>query len=472
MDQGRDNYMPGLGWTALVRLNQMALFRPLGRAFYRLTSRTIAATCSRLPDVNAVYLTGSMASGDIAPGLSDIDIVVVIKDLPADRELRLIQHIERRLRYVMPPYAQDKSGIHLMIYAAREWQLVGHLLLGKRAGGPSTAFDRHDLPVPHRIDRQTLSLHHVFKGFWRLWDLQTRLGTPSKDKLDTLLRLRMCNRLLEALENSSSEMGPLPSAAHGLKALLEDTRHQLDRLQADGSEAGLRGLLPQLLMCFEQTAVCCLPVGEQGSATSPWSDQNAVADCDNFSASVRLADKYRGAVGNELNGHSIYVARLPSFDLVVCEPMLPEAIKYLIEAGPVQPGKTTHIASFRLLANLYMSSDFGPFAFVRVRDGVSFVAAGRLTPERFLLEAYAMFPKVRALSRLAQPTVRSAYSVALDRLILYAGEDREKPPLVDAVGCAKADEPGEDLTSGFADLRQKADRLTQAMGPSRDLLNI
>ena len=74
-----------------------------GRAAYAKTARAIAAGLACVPDVVAVYATGSLLGPTtLAPGHSDIDLVVVAS-LPTDeREVRLVRRLRRIHRCFRP----------------------------------------------------------------------------------------------------------------------------------------------------------------------------------------------------------------------------------------------------------------------------------------------------------------------------------------------------------------------------------
>ena len=101
------------------------------------------------PEIRSAYLAGSMSGGDIAPGLSDIDFVIVIKDLSARDEYRFINSLEKTLRYLLPPFGKDKLGTHVLIYSVGEWTLVGDLFCGKRYGQPRKLFQKDEITRKH-----------------------------------------------------------------------------------------------------------------------------------------------------------------------------------------------------------------------------------------------------------------------------------------------------------------------------------
>lgn len=402
--------------TALVSLNELAAFRVAGSFMYRLIAHCVAAACRRLDEVQALYLTGSMANGDLAPGLSDIDIVLVIRDLPVGREFQLIREIEARLRYLLPPFGQDKAGKHLMIYTATEWEAVGDLLLGKRSGGPGVLFDKRGNPAYRASGSGARCLHHLLKAHWRLEELQNRLSAPSAERLDALLRLRMVDRLVGALESACMEVDGGGRACVEVAELATELRRDLAPMKTGGFDADLPRLLPKLVLCFDQA------VRHSGPSRSGtvWSASDRAGDCANLQASLALADELLPTLQNPAHAPVIHAARVGKVDFVVCDPIALESTCGIVDHYRARPGRTLRLATFRSLHAMYLNDAFGPLAFVRLGDRAPFVAAGQLSPERFLLEAYAAFPRVRALRKLDDPATFETYGDSLLRLLRFA----------------------------------------------------
>ena len=403
----------------LAELCRIRLFRTAARVLYRLTAKCAIALCRSLEDVKAAYLVGSMASGDIAPGLSDIDIVMVIEDLPADQEIRLVQLIERRLRFVLPPFGKPKTGTHVMIYASTEWKLFGHMLKGKRSGTPITAFEHPSVQPRKTVNHWTRSLHHLFKAFWRLQDLQSEWRLPSDNRLNTLLRLRLCERLVGALEDAWEEVGLSPQSNAGFVASVRIIRSVIGSNHFRRDYRGLVALLPNFLDAMDRSILNCLPKGLRQTGSLTWHEDQRVNECDNYSHSMALADDLRECWGDVVGDGSIHVSRIGSVDLVVCDSLSEECFRILTGWFAGNGEKKALFVSSLMLQVFYLNDAFGPSAFIRLKDRSPFIATGRLTPERFLMEAYAMFPRVRALERLSDPVTIQTYTQRFERLIGY-----------------------------------------------------
>jgi predicted nucleotidyltransferase len=406
--------------AALVSLNELAAFRVAGSFMYRLIARCAATACRRLEDVQALYLTGSMASGDLAPGLSDIDIVLVIRDLPAAREFQLIREIEARLRYLLPPFGQDKAGKHLMIYSETEWEAVGDLLLGKRSGGPGVLFDKRGNPVYRAIGSRARCLHHLLKAHWRLEELQNRLSAPSAERLDALLRLRMVDRLVGALESACMEVDGGSPVCVEVAELAAELRRDLAPMKTCGSDADLPLLLPRLVLCFDEAVRHGLRGDDLPGSGAPWLASDGAGDCVNLQASLALADELLSTLQSSVHAPDIHAARVGKVDFVVCAPIALGATRCIVDHYRTRPERILRLASFRTFQAAYLNDAFGPLAFVRLADRAPFVAVGQLRHERFLLDAYAAFPRVRALRKLDDPATFEAYGDSLLRLLRFA----------------------------------------------------
>ncbi|MGK2924426.1 MAG: nucleotidyltransferase domain-containing protein [Lysobacterales bacterium] len=448
--------MQNLTRTALVSLNELAAFRVAGSFLYRMIGRGVAAACRRLEDVQALYLTGSMASGDLAPGLSDIDIILVIRDLPVEREFQLIRKIEALLRYVLPPFGQDKAGKHMMIYSATEWEGVGDLLLGKRSGGPRVLFDKCGNRAQRAIGSRVRCLHHLLKAHWRLEDLQNRMSAPSAEPLDALLRLRTVDRLVGALESACMEVDGGGQAGAEVAALAAELRRDLAPMQMGRSDADLPLLLPKLLLCFDQAVWHSLREDGPSRSETPWSANGRAGDCANLQASLALAEELLPTLQNAAHAPVIHAARVGEVDFVVCDPLALESLCDVVGHYRARPGRILRLASFRTLRAMYLNDAFGPLAFVRLGDRAPVVATGQLSLERFMLEAYAAFPRVRALRKLDDPVVFEAYGRSLLRLLRFAGHPAQ---------CAGQGQNGRVLGSEarFAVLRRLSAEVSSAL---------
>jgi hypothetical protein len=75
------------------------------RAAYAVMTASAVRALVRHPDVLAVYATGSLATGELRPGASDVDLVAVVADGPPERELAVLRELSgpyRRRQAVFP----------------------------------------------------------------------------------------------------------------------------------------------------------------------------------------------------------------------------------------------------------------------------------------------------------------------------------------------------------------------------------
>ena len=97
MDSSRFRLKATSGWRSTIKLALRRFvvatsgtpLRPLYLAIYRAHVRYAVHKLSGLPGVQSIYLTGGVASGDILPGISDIDITVNGEWTP-DEEARVV----------------------------------------------------------------------------------------------------------------------------------------------------------------------------------------------------------------------------------------------------------------------------------------------------------------------------------------------------------------------------------------------
>jgi hypothetical protein len=412
----------------LLALNRFAPFRAGGRLLYHATGALAGQLCRALPQIQAMYLTGSMSTGDIAPGLSDIDIVLVIEDLPAGQEFRLIRRIESRLRYSLPPFGQDKGGDHLMIYSAEEWKTVGALLLGKRSGYPKVVFEKWTHIDYRTIGPQTQSLHHLLKALWRIESFDVRAARRSTTRLETLLQLRMADRLVGAMESAVQEVGLSLQTQPEFFELTASLRSDVGEMQGRSDDSGLAALLPRLLDCLDSAVRCCLPEPSQPQWAGPWRANGAAPDGLDAGPSRILARELLDTLGEVPDGQDVYVTRLKNTDVIVCDPLSPRTTQSLYDDYQEQSGRTLRIATPRIFQWLYLSAAFGPSKFVRLRDLKESVVGGDIGKQRFELEVYAMFPRVRALRKLENQAVFNSYAASLLQLLACHGNARQTPP--------------------------------------------
>ena len=192
--------------ACLFKISRLKGVGIIGRWAYILCSGFVSLVFRLTPEIRSAYLAGSMSGGDIAPGLSDIDFVIVIKDLSAPDEYRFVNSLEKTLRYLLPPFGKDKLGTHVLIYSVGEWTLVGDLFSGKRYGQPRKLFQKDEITWKHNYGRALKGLHQFYKALWRLEAIQRNLPVPVDNGLERALGERILERSLLSIENGFSEV--------------------------------------------------------------------------------------------------------------------------------------------------------------------------------------------------------------------------------------------------------------------------
>jgi predicted nucleotidyltransferase len=68
------------------------------RAYYGVITRSLVRSLARRPEVLAVYAHGSYALDELRPGVSDVDLVAVVEDMPVEDELALLARLGQSYR--------------------------------------------------------------------------------------------------------------------------------------------------------------------------------------------------------------------------------------------------------------------------------------------------------------------------------------------------------------------------------------
>lgn len=92
--------------TTVVRSNVCWPFSSLNRQVYRLATRAFVRAFRPLPEIRSIYLRHSLVGTDWVPGLSDIDLTVILdSELTPDKEFAFLRRFWRRfggLKKVFP----------------------------------------------------------------------------------------------------------------------------------------------------------------------------------------------------------------------------------------------------------------------------------------------------------------------------------------------------------------------------------
>ncbi|HET7288846.1 MAG TPA: nucleotidyltransferase domain-containing protein, partial [Thermodesulfobacteriota bacterium] len=299
----------------------------IGRWAYILCSRFVSLVFRLTPEIRSAYLAGSMSNGDIAPGLSDIDFVIVIKDLSALDEYRLVNRLEKALRYLLPPFGKDKLGTHVLIYSAGEWALVGDLFSGKSYGQPRKLFQKDEIIYSHTFGRIVKGLHHFYKAHWRLEAIQQNLHLPADNGLERALRERVLERSFQSIENGFREVLEYDETPASYMSLRNEIRKLMS--SADKTDSLYETILIRLLHFFDMSAGICFP-------DSPREEREDIP----MKASVNTEFEKQGlkefitgvpeAIEREARTHSILFSRMMYYDIYLYDPAYYETSEKLM----------------------------------------------------------------------------------------------------------------------------------------------
>lgn len=378
----------------VARLCRTGFLRVTGRLCYRGLAGGLGVVFRVLPQIRAAYLVGSMATDDPEPGLSDIDFVLVIMDLSWEEEYRLVQRIERILLYIMPPWGRNKVGHHVLIYAKREWLVVGDLLLGKRYGNAKTVFDKDTFRPVRVMDDWTKGLHHFYKALWRLEVLQNVLWHGRDSRLERELCARIVNRTELSIFNGVGEQMRWHDKGFGLPAREHGVPGDSRPANTGCVETSSMDALPRLLGALDEAVSVCSPPGSGQPRLEP------VDGCDGDGTVDRDTTGIAALVNSVAGGVMAWVGRLPSADFVVLEsvecPLATVVYRRFLEAGVRKP----FIVTKTVFERLYLNAPNPAWTFTELSEGGMFVARGAYTRDRALIDAYAVFPQIRmAVSR-------------------------------------------------------------------------
>ncbi len=241
---------------AVVKTNPVWPFSKINRQPYYYTLRQVAIFCEQYPEIRSVYARHSLAGNDWEPGLSDIDLTVLIENFSTyEAEFRFLQafweslrELQRRLPIPFEINMLPASSLNIWTrfsirgYEARGWKL----LAGKDID--RNGYDANNRPVLH--DAVNFALinytYHFLPRFYNrkfqsaiaLRELQRiaskilRYGcqyqdldySRARESLYAASKSRMLATLLHQLEaaltSSAFEQHPLPHAADREFAIL------------------------------------------------------------------------------------------------------------------------------------------------------------------------------------------------------------------------------------------------------------
>ncbi len=372
----------------------------IGRWAYLLCSGFVSLVFRLTPEIRSAYLAGSMSNRDIAPGLSDIDFLIVIKDLSALDEYRLINRLEKTLRYLLPPFGKDKLGTHVLIYSAGEWALVGDLFSGKSYGQPRNLFKKDEIIYSHIFGRIGKGLHHFYKAHWRLEAIQQNLGLPADNGLERALRERVLERSFQSIENGFSEVREDEETPASYISLRNELRNLMSN--TDKTDIHYEMTLIRLLHFFDMSAGICFP-------DSPQEEREDIP----MKAPDKMESKKRGskelitgvteAIEREARTHPILFSRMMHYDIYLYDPAYYKTSEKLMGYYSGQRERSLRIMSRERFEKFCLTLPTDSLMFIDVRTGDQITLTGRLNKDGFLIETYSIFPQLRSPRNLKDP---------------------------------------------------------------------
>ena len=388
----------------------------IGRWAYLLCSGFVSLVFRLTPEIRSAYLAGSMSSGDIAPGLSDIDFLIVIKDLSAPDEYRFVNSLEKTLRYLLPPFGKDKLGTHVMIYSAGEWALVGDLFSGKSYGQPRNLFQKDGLSTTHKYGRVMKGLHHFFKAHWRLEAIQQNLGLPADNGLESALRERMLEKSFQSIENGFSEVreDEEPPATY------INLRNELRNLMSNTDKTGIHYemTLIRLLHFFDMSAGICFPDSPQEEREDIPMKAPDKMESEKW-GSKELITGVTEAIEREARTHSILFSRMMYDDIYLYDPAYYKTSEKLIGYYSGQKERRLRVMSREGFVKFCLILPDDSVSFIVIRNGEPLTLTGRLCADSLLIQTYAIFPQLRCPRNLEDYERYESFRNNAERLMRF-----------------------------------------------------
>lgn len=162
----------------VLKTNKYWPFEILYKAIYLLALKIFVLYLKRKPEIETIYLKGSLALGEWIPGASDIDLIIIIKDISIEDEVRFLNKFWTTMNFVskfLPFFRNDA-----MILSAKELAeenfvqgyqkyFVGNsitkwkLLVGKELRTFKETYPVFDIPISWHF---SYWYHEIFNHFY------------------------------------------------------------------------------------------------------------------------------------------------------------------------------------------------------------------------------------------------------------------------------------------------------------------
>lgn len=427
----------------VYKISRRPALVPVGRSFYFLCERLLSHTFKGFPEIRSAYVAGSMAEGDIVPGLSDIDCVITIDDLGAHEEHKLMTELERKVRYRMPPFGKDKIGTHVFAYSSAEWSLLGGLFLGKKAGGPRALFRRIETPPVYEPGRRVKTLHHLYKALRKVIDLKDTILKPSGKPLETELTNRIIERTMATLDYAVEESGAPPA---GYASLRQSALESWETAKEGDDDFKYTDMTAVLLHLFDVTADS-IHWTERVGQEPPEPAAGAV------SIPPEIADIAPVIREHRRDSDLILYSNLGKTDIFLFDSSNVVLSAAIIEYYRAVKGRSLRIMPRERFEQFFLNFSEQPA--VDICEGKLYTLSGPGDYDTLLLDAYSIFPQLRA--------VRNSKSRERYELLRNKAEEILRTlgaPVPDGGGHGNRGEP----FGRFTGLRELSHALTDGLG--------
>ena len=403
----------------LFRLSRKKGLVFAGKAAYSLWARLVSLYFRITPEIRSVYLAGSMSGGDIIPGLSDIDFVIVVRGLDSKNEYEFLKNLEEKLRYMLPPFGKDKIGTHVIVYTAGEWAILGDIFQGKKSGSPLALFDKDVITFTNRFGPALKALHHYYKAHWRLEMIEQNIVDPPINDYELRLKERLLERCLRSILNGIEENDLNTNHSN----LLSESKHEIEELLRKSAELGSDGLHPAILsrlLHFFDLATNgnvfpgeylyeSMGINEKPSTT----EENGNADKDRLNRVQDISILLR----DEIISCPVFYCRNNNTDYFIYD-----LSRYHITEILIGHYRRNNELSFRILSksrcdNLYFVFQESSARFTCLGDNKQYLLKVGLDDDRIILESYTLFPQLRSLINSRDPIRYKAFHEKARKLI-------------------------------------------------------
>lgn len=427
----------------VYKISRHPALRPVGRSFYFLCERLLTHTFRGFPEIRSAYVSGSMAEGDIAPGLSDIDCVITIDDLGPGEEYKLMTELERKVRYRMPPFGKDKIGIHVFAYSSAEWSLLGDLFLGKKAGGPRALFRRVETPPVYEPARRVKTLLHLYKALRKVIDLKDTVLKPSGKPLETELTDRIIERTITTLDYAVEESGTPPE---GYASLRQSVLESWETAKEGNNHFKFTDMAAVLLHLFDVAAES-IHWAKHGGMEPLESSTEAASIPPEIADIVPLIHEHRR------DRDLILYAPLGKTDIFLFDSSNRELSAAIIEYYQAVKGRSLRIMPGERFEQFFLN--FSEQAVVDICEGESYLLRGPRDYDVLLLDIYSILPQLRSPRNCKSRERYELFRIKAEEILHALGA-----PVPD--GGTHSD-PGEPF-GRFTRLRELSHALTAGLG--------